>query len=82
MTDNRREVVLAPKALQQMVENHPSDEESEAIRNVLTELASNQRMGFEISFLTPQTYRIDVGRFRVHYQFNAQQIQVGFIGIY
>lgn len=82
MTAIKREVVVAPVAFQRMVEAYPSDEERAAIRNLLTDLATKPLTGYKIAFLEPPTYRIDAGRFRIHYRFDSHEVQIGFIGVY
>jgi hypothetical protein len=77
-----REVILAPKALEMMEAAHPSAEEREAIRNVLTDLGASLAHSFQIAFMNPPTYRIDAGRFRIHFRYNQREVQVGFIGVY
>jgi hypothetical protein len=39
-------------------------------------------MGFRIPFMEPPTFRIEVGRFRIHYGFDDEFIQVAYIGVY
>jgi len=78
----RREVILAPKAMETMHAAHPSDEELVAIRNVLSDLAKSLVHSFRISFMQPPTYRIDVGRFRIHFRYDENTVQIGFIGVY
>lgn len=82
MSTPAREVVVAPVALERMISDKPSAEEREAIRNILTDLASKPLLGYEIAFLTPLTYRVDAGRFRIHYRFDDREVRVGFIGVY
>jgi len=78
----RREVILAPKALEMMEAAHPSDAERDALRHVLTELGTDLSRSFRIAFLNPPAYRIDVGRFRIHFRYDDRQVLVGFIGVY
>ena len=65
-----------------MQASRPSDAEREALLQVLHELATDVSRAYRILFLQPPTYRIDVGRFRIHFRVTEQQVQVGFIGIY
>ena len=78
----RREVILAPKALERMEAAHPSEQERDAIRNVLTDLGADLSHSYRIAFMNPPTYRIDAGRFRIHFRYDERQVQVGFIGVY
>lgn len=78
----RREVLIAPKALEGMEAAHPSDAERDAIRAVLMELSTDTSRSYRIAFVTPPTYRIDVGRFRTHFRFDDHKVEVGFIGVY
>lgn len=82
MTEGRREVILAPAALQRMMKDNPSDEELEAVKNVLKDLGANPLLGYEVPFLRSKTYRFDAGRFHLHYKFDDGQVLVGFIGVY
>ena len=82
MTKARREVLIAPKALEIMEAAHPTDAEREAIRSVLTELSTDTSRSYRIAFVNPPIYRIDVGRFRIHFRFDDRQVEVGFIGVY
>lgn len=82
MTSSRREAIIAPRALQRMVADKPSDEERDAHHNLLANLAADPLPGFEMAFFTPLTYRIDAGRFRVHYSFDSDYVWVDFIGAY
>lgn len=91
-----REVILAPRALRTMEEFSPTEEEREAIRQVLTALGgrgarrsllpgqpqSGPGLGYRIAFLEPPTYRVDAGRFSIQYRFDDEHIYVGFIGVY
>jgi len=60
----------------------PSEAEREALRQVLAELSSDLSRACRIPFENPPGYRIDVGRFRIHFRLHEQQVRVGFIGIY
>jgi hypothetical protein len=82
MAATRREVINDPKALEMMQASRPSDAEREALLQVLQELATDVSRGYRILFLQPPTYRIDVGRFRIHFRFDDKQVQVEFIGVY
>ena len=82
MAATRREVIIDPEALEMMQASRPSDAEREALLQVLHELATDVSRAYRILFLQPPTYRIDVGRFRIHFRVTEQQVQVGFIGIY
>jgi hypothetical protein len=39
-------------------------------------------LGYEIPFQHPTMYRIDAGRFHIHYRFDDQYLKIGFIGVY
>ena len=78
----RREIIIAPRALEMMEAAHPSGAEREALLRVLRELATDVSRGYRILFVHPPTYRLDVGRFRIHFRVTEQQVQVEFIGIY
>ena len=82
MAATRREVIIDPGALEMMQALRPSDAEREALLQVLHELATDVSRAYRILFLQPPTYRIDVGRFRIHFRFDEKQVQVEFIGIY
>jgi hypothetical protein len=60
----------------------PSEAEREALLGVLRELATDTSRAYRILFLTPPTYRIDVGRFRIHFRLDDTHVRVGFIGVY
>ncbi len=78
----RREVIVAPIAVRNMHSSSPNDEELEAIKNVLAALATNPNLGYKIAFHNPELYRVDVGKFRIHYSVDDRQIGVSFIGVY
>jgi hypothetical protein len=94
-TNKTREVRIAPSALQILASCHPSAEENAAIKNVLSALAgkatyyvpSNPNaqqgplLGYKIAFLTPATYLIEAGRFKIRYRFDDKNIDVGYIGV-
>jgi hypothetical protein len=82
MATTHREVVIDPEALETMQAANPSEAEREALLGVLRELATDTSRAYRIVFLTPPTYRIDVGRFRIHFRYDEKQVQVGFIGVY
>ena len=82
MAATRREVIIDPEALEMMQASRPSDAEREALLQVLHELATDVSRAYRILFLQPPTYRIDVGRFRIHFRFDEKQVQVEFIGVY
>jgi len=75
-------VLIAPKALEGMEAADPTDTERDAIRNVLAELSTDISRGYRIAFVNPPTYRIDVGRFRIHFRFDDRKLEVAFIGVY
>jgi hypothetical protein len=75
-----REVVLAPSTLEEMNSFHPAPEEKAAIKNVLSLLKSDSP-GYEIAFYLPKTFRVDVGRFRIHYSI-GERAEVSYIGVY
>lgn len=78
--EGMREVVLAPSALEEMNSFHPEAEEKAAIKNVLGLLRSGSP-GYEIAFYLPRTFRVDVGRFRIHYSI-GERAEVSYIGVY
>jgi mRNA-degrading endonuclease RelE of RelBE toxin-antitoxin system len=78
----RREVSIAPKALEEMEAAHPSDAEREALLQILTELSTDPSRAYRVLFVNPPMYRIDAGRFRIHFRLTEKQVQVEFIGIY
>jgi len=82
MAATRREIVIAPKALEMMERAHPSGAEREALLQVLRELATDVSRGYRILFIQPPTYRLDVGRFRIHFRFDDKHLQIEFIGVY
>ncbi|HUI82619.1 MAG TPA: hypothetical protein VL240_00250 [Candidatus Binatia bacterium] len=82
MAATRREIIIAPRALEMMEAAHPSDAEREALLHVLRELATDVSRAYRILFVYPPTWRIDVGRLRIHFRLTEQQVQVEFIGVY
>jgi mRNA-degrading endonuclease RelE of RelBE toxin-antitoxin system len=82
MAATRREIIIAPKALEMMERSHPSGAEREALLQVLRELATDVSRGYRILFVQPPTYRLDVGRFRIHFRLDDTHVRVGFIGVY
>jgi mRNA-degrading endonuclease RelE of RelBE toxin-antitoxin system len=82
MSPKRREVLIAPKAVETMRSFKPSDEEFEALKRTLTDLGGRPTLGFKIPFINPALYRLDVGRFRVHYAISVDRIDVSYIGVY
>ena len=49
---------------------------------VLAELSTDISRGYRIAFVNPPTYRIDMGRFRIHFRFDDRKLEVAFIGVY
>lgn len=82
MSAKRREVIVAPVAVRRMHECRPTEDELEAIKNVLASLRTDPGVGYKIAFHNPELFRVDVGRFRVHYSVGDDQIGVSFIGVY
>ena len=82
MAATRREIIIAPRALEVMQATHPSEAEREAILQVLRELATDVSRAYRILFVYPPTYRIDVGRFRIHFRFDDKRMRTEFIGVY
>lgn len=82
MSPERREVVIAPKAVEVMRSFKPSPEEFKALKATLTDLGGRPLLGYKILFLIPELYRLDVGRFRIHYAISPDRIEVSFIGVY
>jgi hypothetical protein len=78
----RREVIIAPKAMEMMEAARPSDAEREALLQILIELSTDPSRAYRILFVNPPMYRIDAGRFRIHFRLTEKQVQVEFIGIY
>ncbi len=93
----RRELILAPTALNEMERCLPTEAEREALIRTLTALTVRHKvseqaapvtatagvyMGYPIFSMIPVTYRLDAGRFRIHYRFDDHSVQVGFIGVY
>jgi len=83
MPTRLREVEIAPEALERMVLDNSTEAEDAAIFDMIKELKANRVSGYLIAFYTPETYRIDVGRFRIHYMFKDEKtIWIVFIGAY
>lgn len=82
MAATRRELVIDPEALEMMQAARPSEAEREALLQVLRELATDVSRAYRILFVYPPTYRIDVGRFRIHFRLDDTHVRVGFIGVY
>jgi mRNA-degrading endonuclease RelE of RelBE toxin-antitoxin system len=82
MSRPRREVTIAPAAFEQMLRAKPTDDERDAIRNVLHDLGGDPLLGYKVPFLHPPLYRIDTGRFRIHYRFDEHEVRVEFVGVY
>jgi len=82
MAATHREVVIDPEALEMMQATRPNDAEREALLQVLRELATDVTRAYRILFVYPPTYRIDVGRFRIHFRLDDTHVRVGFIGVY
>jgi hypothetical protein len=78
----RREVIIAPNAMEMMEAARPSDAEREALLQILIELSTDPPRAYRILFVNPPMYRIDAGRFRIHFRLTEKQVQVEFIGIY
>jgi hypothetical protein len=82
MSPTQRELTVAPSAVEAMSKAQVTPEERLAISNLLNDLCGNPMLGYEIRFLHPTTYRIDAGRFHIHYRFDDQYLKIGFIGVY
>ena len=82
MAATRREIIIDPEALEMMLAARPSEAEREALLQVLRELATDVSRAYRILFVYPPTYRIDVGRFRIHFRLDDTHVRVGFIGVY
>ncbi|MGO9517992.1 MAG: hypothetical protein ACLPND_13180 [Candidatus Korobacteraceae bacterium] len=82
MAATRKEIIIAPKALEMMEAAHPTGAEREALLQVVRELATDVSRAYRILFVYPPTYRIDVGRFRIHFRLDDTHVRVGFIGVY
>jgi hypothetical protein len=83
MSARLREVEIAPEAIDRMVLDNSTEDEDAAIFDMIKELAAGRVTGYRIPFYTPETYRIDVGRFRIHYMFKDEKtIWIVFIGAY
>jgi mRNA-degrading endonuclease RelE of RelBE toxin-antitoxin system len=81
MSPKRREVVVPPKVVEHLQSFKPSPEEFDAVKAMLTDLGGDPNLGYKIAFLR-DLYRVDVGRFRVHYSITPDHIGVSFIGVY
>lgn len=82
MAATRKEIIIDPNALKMMAAARPSEAEREALRQVLAELSTDLSRAYRIFFVDPPTYRIDVGRFRIHFRYDEKTVQIGFIGVY
>lgn len=82
MKSPRRELIVARSAVERMTLDRATDDERLAILNVLRDLCTDPLLGYEIRFVYPTTYRIDAGRFHIHYRFDSHLLKVGFIGVY
>jgi hypothetical protein len=82
MTGKCREIIIAPKAWEMMEAARPSEAERAALREVLVELRTDLSRAYRIPFLQPPTYRLDVGRFRIHFRLDDARVRVEFIGVY
>jgi mRNA-degrading endonuclease RelE of RelBE toxin-antitoxin system len=82
METTRREIIIAPKAFAKMEAARPSEAERQALVQVLRELGTDLSRAYKIAFVNPPMYRIDVGRFRIHFRCDDKQVRVGFIGVY
>jgi len=82
MSSARRELVVAPSAVEGMSKARATPDERVAISNLLNDLCANPQLGYEIRFVHPTMYRVDAGRFHIHYRFNDRSLEVGFIGVY
>jgi mRNA-degrading endonuclease RelE of RelBE toxin-antitoxin system len=82
MAATRREIIIAPRAFATMEAARPSEAEREALREVLAELSTDLARAYRIPFENPPSYRIDVGRFRIHFRLDDTHLRVGFIGVY
>jgi len=82
MAATRKEIIIAPRALEMMEAARPSEAEREALREVLAELSTDLSRSYRIPFLNPPSYRIDVGRFRIHFRLDGTHVRVGFIRVY
>jgi mRNA-degrading endonuclease RelE of RelBE toxin-antitoxin system len=82
MPAKRREVKVAPKAVERLRKLGPSDDELEALFNVLRELGSNPRLGYPVAFSNPRIHRVDIGRFSAHYQFDEKRVEVNDFVVY
>lgn len=76
-----REITVAPIAMERMRLAEPSDLERHNIREALVKIRTAPTSGYEIAFLKPTTYRLDVGRFMIIYRFNDRKVDVGYIGL-
>ena len=82
MSSIRLELIVAPSAVEGMSQARVTPEERLAISNLVNDLCANPQLGYEIYFVHPPTYRIDAGRFQIHYRFDDQHLEIGFIGVY
>jgi len=78
-----------------MERSAPNEKERLAIRSAITLLGledaavagqdlptSGISMGYRVMFMEPPTFRIDVGRFGVLYEFDKKTVWVGSIAVY
>jgi mRNA-degrading endonuclease RelE of RelBE toxin-antitoxin system len=75
------EIALNAGVVDRMLQDSPTPHERAAIKAVLLELKTINS-GYKILFYEPETYRLDVGRFRIHYRLGDGEILVDFIGVY
>jgi mRNA-degrading endonuclease RelE of RelBE toxin-antitoxin system len=82
MAATRREIIIAPRAFATMEAARPSEAERQALVQVLRELGTDLSRAYRVPFENPPSYRIDVGRFRIHFRLDDKHVRVGFIGVY
>lgn len=82
MAEKKREVQIAPAAVDNMHAARPSDDELNAIEVALKDLALDPELGYKVAFAQPPLYRLDAGRFHIHYNFSPTVLSVFYIGVY
>lgn len=73
---------MDPQAAENLANQGPNDDEMEALWNRLHDLTVNPNLGYPVAFTNPRFYRLDVGRFIVHYRFDENTLDVAYIGVY
>ncbi len=82
MSPQRRKLKIDPAALEIMLKFNPTDAELEDIWAMLFELAKNPALGYPVILTNPRVHRLDIGRFRVQYEFGETHVHVSYIGAF